>query len=283
MGSKVLVAEASQSSDLGSGNVHALSNVDPSAGDPLARANTTFSDDKGIQKCPDLQLPCCSRAARVPEGPSSGNVAAVPGLSLCNPNDSPSCHLEPHARWTEDDIIARLEFSVGRSCDASEYHLLYWFLVFLALMHQQMLGLLVLAVDWRAAAGKVAGSFLLCCEEWSIPFVEAAGMQLLSESITLHMWSAVVGLPGSGSEEFVSLNLLLWFGAGLADASLLMHVVKCGAGRCVSYDLVSYIWLVLFDGAALQNQVMDDLAEFNMLHVSCCSAWLGHVTYDPRI
>ncbi|GMH18604.1 hypothetical protein Nepgr_020445 [Nepenthes gracilis] len=98
-GSEALVAEAVQSCDPGRRIVHALPNVDPIVGDPLAHANSTFSDDKGILQCPDLHLPCCSKAARVLEGPSSGNVAAVQGLSLCNPSDSPSCHLEPHARW----------------------------------------------------------------------------------------------------------------------------------------------------------------------------------------
>ncbi|GMH02237.1 hypothetical protein Nepgr_004076 [Nepenthes gracilis] len=98
---------ALQSCDLGHGIVHALPNVDPSADDPLARANSIFSDDKGILQCPDLHLPCCSKAARVPEGPSTGNVAVVQGVSLRNPSDSPSCHLEPHARWTEDQLFAR--------------------------------------------------------------------------------------------------------------------------------------------------------------------------------
>ncbi|GMH27881.1 hypothetical protein Nepgr_029724 [Nepenthes gracilis] len=51
--------------------------------------------------------PCCSKAARVSEGPSSGNVAAcVGGLSLCNPSDSPSCHLGA-CPLTEDELFAR--------------------------------------------------------------------------------------------------------------------------------------------------------------------------------
>ncbi|GMH31234.1 hypothetical protein Nepgr_033077 [Nepenthes gracilis] len=185
------VAAVGHSSDLGRGNVHALSNVDPSAGDPLAHANTTFSDDKGIQQCPDLHLPCCSKDARVPEGPSSGNVAAMQGLSLCNPTDSPSCHLEPHARWTEDDIIARLEFTVGRSCEASEYHLLYWYLVFL--------GLDALADAWSAGVGcglesVIAGyGWDLVFEAFSILKSAASSSWLLCSSAS----PAMIGLLGA--------------------------------------------------------------------------------------
>ncbi|GMH11682.1 hypothetical protein Nepgr_013523 [Nepenthes gracilis] len=83
-GSEASGAEAVQPCDLGHGLVHALPNVDPSAGDPLARAISSFSDDNGILQCPDLHLPCCSKATCVPVGPSSGNVAAVQGLSPCN-------------------------------------------------------------------------------------------------------------------------------------------------------------------------------------------------------
>ncbi|GMH03503.1 hypothetical protein Nepgr_005342 [Nepenthes gracilis] len=106
-GSEASVAVAVQPCDLERGLVHALPNVDPSAGDPLARAISSFSDDKGILQCPDLHLPCCSKATRVPVGPSSGSVAAVQGLLPCNPSDSSSCHLEPHAHWNEDELSAR--------------------------------------------------------------------------------------------------------------------------------------------------------------------------------
>ncbi|GMH07536.1 hypothetical protein Nepgr_009376 [Nepenthes gracilis] len=85
-GSEASVAEAVQPCDLGRGLVHALPNVDPCAGDPLAHAIPAFSDDNGILQCPDLHLPCCSKATCVPVGPSSGNVAAVQGFSPCNPS-----------------------------------------------------------------------------------------------------------------------------------------------------------------------------------------------------
>ncbi|GMH19210.1 hypothetical protein Nepgr_021051 [Nepenthes gracilis] len=65
-GSEASVAEAVQPCDLGRGLVHALPNVDPCAGDPLAHAFPSFSDFF--------------------VGPSSGNVAAVQGLSPCNPS-----------------------------------------------------------------------------------------------------------------------------------------------------------------------------------------------------
>ncbi|GMH03434.1 hypothetical protein Nepgr_005273 [Nepenthes gracilis] len=240
-------------------------------------------DSRGrwVLSCPDLPLPCCSRAARVPEGPSFGNVAAVQGLSLCNPNDSPSCHLEPHA----------LPFAVGRSCDASQYHLLYWFLVFLAMMHQQMLGLLVLDVDWSLLLligdGIQDGRWvviLLLMLRFMLPIASGVACFVPNGAALLLTWKWPANAPGvlaglwnchwnllRGSclerllapfccvvknGQFLLLRLLL------ADASLLMHIVKCSACCCVSCNLVSYIWLVLFDGAALQNQVMDVLAEF---------------------
>ncbi|GMH05955.1 hypothetical protein Nepgr_007795 [Nepenthes gracilis] len=92
-------------------------------------------------------------------------------------------------------------------------------------------------------------------------------MQLPSKCITLQMWSAVVRLPGSGSDEFVSTNRLsgLVFGVGM-----------CGiTAPTTAYDeLVDFLWLVSLTAdvalPALQYQMMDDLAEFNMLHVSCC-------------
>ncbi|GMH31847.1 hypothetical protein Nepgr_033691 [Nepenthes gracilis] len=95
----------------GRGNVHALSNVDPDAGDvgsdSLSHAILTLSDDKVAQRCPDFHQPCCSQAARIPEGSSSGNEAAVQGLPWCDPNASPNCHQGPPARLTDDELLAR--------------------------------------------------------------------------------------------------------------------------------------------------------------------------------
>ncbi|GMH02094.1 hypothetical protein Nepgr_003933 [Nepenthes gracilis] len=83
-------------SDFGHGNDHALSNVDPNAGDvgsdSLSHAIPTLIDDKVVQRCLDLQLPCCSQADCIPEGSSSGNVAARQGLAQCDPTASPKCH-----------------------------------------------------------------------------------------------------------------------------------------------------------------------------------------------
>ncbi|GMH03499.1 hypothetical protein Nepgr_005338 [Nepenthes gracilis] len=93
------------------GNVHALSNVDPDAGDvgsdSLSHAIPTLSDDKVAQRCPEFHQPCCSQAARIPEGTSSGNEAAVQGLPWCDPNASPNCHQGPPARLTDDELFAR--------------------------------------------------------------------------------------------------------------------------------------------------------------------------------
>ncbi|GMH31924.1 hypothetical protein Nepgr_033768 [Nepenthes gracilis] len=77
-GSEASVAEAEMICDSGRGLELALPNVDPYAGDPL-------SDDYGILQSPDHHMPCCSMASCAPVGPSSGNVAAVQGLSPCNP------------------------------------------------------------------------------------------------------------------------------------------------------------------------------------------------------
>ncbi|GMH19583.1 hypothetical protein Nepgr_021424 [Nepenthes gracilis] len=69
-GHEASVAEAVESCDLGRGNVHTLPIVDPSAGDPLARAKSSLSDDNGSLQCPEPHLPICFEAARVPERPS---------------------------------------------------------------------------------------------------------------------------------------------------------------------------------------------------------------------
>ncbi|GMH14058.1 hypothetical protein Nepgr_015899 [Nepenthes gracilis] len=61
------------------------------------------------QRCLDLQLPCCTPAARKsgPDGSYSGSVATLQGMSLCGANASPSCHQGPPARWTDEELLAR--------------------------------------------------------------------------------------------------------------------------------------------------------------------------------
>ncbi|GMH29911.1 hypothetical protein Nepgr_031754 [Nepenthes gracilis] len=59
------------------------------------------------QRCLDLQLPCCTQAAResVPDVSPAGNEAAGQGMLVANA--SPSCHLGPHARWSDEELFAR--------------------------------------------------------------------------------------------------------------------------------------------------------------------------------
>ncbi|GMH04858.1 hypothetical protein Nepgr_006698 [Nepenthes gracilis] len=85
------VAESLHSNDVGCGKVQAMPDVDPDA-DRVSPAILTLNDAKAVQRCIDIPLPCCSQAARVPEGSPSGDGAAVQGMAHCNPNASPSCH-----------------------------------------------------------------------------------------------------------------------------------------------------------------------------------------------
>ncbi|GMH15518.1 hypothetical protein Nepgr_017359 [Nepenthes gracilis] len=69
--------------------------VDPDVdgvGSVVSRAFPTLNDDKVTLRCLDIQPPCCTPAARVPEGSSLGNVDAVQGLTQCSPNASSSCN-----------------------------------------------------------------------------------------------------------------------------------------------------------------------------------------------
>ncbi|GMH02105.1 hypothetical protein Nepgr_003944 [Nepenthes gracilis] len=107
--------------DFGHGTDHALSNVDLDAGDvgsdSLSRAISTLIDDKVVQRCLDLQLPCCSQADYIPEGSSSGNVAARQGLAQCYPTASPKCH-QGHPAPCYERHVVHSELPLERSCPA---------------------------------------------------------------------------------------------------------------------------------------------------------------------
>ncbi|GMH12939.1 hypothetical protein Nepgr_014780 [Nepenthes gracilis] len=53
------------------------------------------------------ELKPCHQAYPHSEGSSSGNKAAMRGLSQCDPNASPNCHQGPPARRTDDELFAR--------------------------------------------------------------------------------------------------------------------------------------------------------------------------------
>ncbi|GMH14504.1 hypothetical protein Nepgr_016345 [Nepenthes gracilis] len=57
----------------------------------------------------DLQLPCCTPAARKSslDGSYLGSEDAVQGMSLRGANASPSCHQGPPARWADEELFAR--------------------------------------------------------------------------------------------------------------------------------------------------------------------------------
>ncbi|GMH12899.1 hypothetical protein Nepgr_014740 [Nepenthes gracilis] len=97
-GSEASVDEAMQFCDSGCSLVHALPKVNPCAGDPLAHAIPSSFDVNGILQCPDIHRPYCSKTTCVPVGTSSGNVAAVQGLSPCNP-----CFVDPAGRANRID------------------------------------------------------------------------------------------------------------------------------------------------------------------------------------
>ncbi|GMH21194.1 hypothetical protein Nepgr_023036 [Nepenthes gracilis] len=81
---------------------------------PLAILDDTTIEDgsRGAQQ-PSMsaalaseQKPC-HQAVRIPERSSSGNVAAMQGLSQCDPNASPNCHQGPPARRNDEELFAR--------------------------------------------------------------------------------------------------------------------------------------------------------------------------------
>ncbi|GMH11652.1 hypothetical protein Nepgr_013493 [Nepenthes gracilis] len=84
--------------------------VDLCAGDPLAHAIPPSSEGNGILLCPDLHLPCYSKATSVPVEPSPGSMAAVQGLLACNQS------AEEHAGLANRPLSSPVP-GTGRSID----------------------------------------------------------------------------------------------------------------------------------------------------------------------